>query len=98
MEWYRGRLVAYSLGNFMGYRSLSNDGPRGVGAVLAVDLGPDGDWVGGEFLPTRMVDPGLPEPDPDRQAVRQVRVLSADDFGTCAVDLSAAGRIGDPAC
>ena len=98
MEWYRGRLIAYSLGNFTGYRALSNDGPKGVGAVLAIELEPDGGWLGGSLVPTRMVDPGVPEPDPDRRAVEQVRALSADDFGECAVELSDAGRIGDPAC
>ena len=98
MEWYQGRLIAYSLGNFMGYRALSNDGPKGVGAILTFELEPDGSWAGGRLLATRMVDPGLPEPDPGRRAVAQVRALSAEDFGTCAVDLGAAGRIRDPAC
>ena len=98
MEWYRGRLIAYSLGNFMGYRSLSNDGPNGVGAVLSVELMPDGSFSGGRLVGVRMVDPGLPRPDPGRQAVAQVRSLSADDFGTCGVDLSAKGGIGEPTC
>ena len=98
MEWYEGRLIAYSLGNFMGYRALSNDGPKGVGAILSIELAPDGSWVGGRLVATRMVDPGLPEPDPRREAVDQVRRLSADDFGGCAVTLAEAGRIGDPRC
>ena len=98
MEWYRERLIAYSLGNFMGYRALSNDGPRGVGAILSIELARDGGWLGGRLMATRMVDPGLPVPDPARRAVQQVRTLSADDFGECAVELSQEGRIGDPAC
>ena len=28
MEWYRGRLIAYSLGNFVGYGTLNTSGPR----------------------------------------------------------------------
>ena len=30
MEWYRGRLIAYSLGNFVGYHTLATDGVTGV--------------------------------------------------------------------
>ena len=26
MEWYRGRLIAYSLGNFVGYHTLATSG------------------------------------------------------------------------
>ena len=98
MEWYEDRLIAYSLGNLMGYRSLSNDGPKGVGAILTVELAADGSWVGGELVPTRMVDPGLPEVDPDRQAVEQVGTLSEEDFGDCGVVLSADGDLGTSSC
>ena len=98
MEWYRDRLIAYSLGNFMGYRALSNDGPKGVGAILTVELAADGSWLGGELVPVRMVDPGLPEPDPERRAIDQVSSLSREDFGGCGVVLSDAGELGPPAC
>lgn len=98
MEWYRDRLIAYSLGNFVGYRSLSNDGPKGVGAILSVELTADGGWLGGEVVPTRMVDPGLPELDPDRRAVEQVRSLSREDFAGCGVVVSDAGELGTPTC
>ena len=39
MEFYKGRLIAYSLGNFAGGgKSLSNDGRLGWGGVLKVSL------------------------------------------------------------
>jgi hypothetical protein len=98
MEWYRGRLIAYSLGNLMGYRALSNDGPKGVGAILTATLAADGSWLGGELVPTRMVDPGLPEVDPGRQALDQVGTLSLEDFGDCGVVLSDDGELETPTC
>ena len=40
MEWYRGRLIAYSLGNFVGYRTLATRRVTGVTGILQVTLGP----------------------------------------------------------
>src|SRR5262249_42311426 len=44
MEFYEGRLIAYSLGNFCGYAVLSTDGFLGVGGILKVTLHADGTW------------------------------------------------------
>ena len=46
MEFYKGRLIAYSLGNFCGYRVLSTAGFLGVGGVLKVTLN-EGRHLGG---------------------------------------------------
>jgi Bacterial capsule synthesis protein PGA_cap len=89
MEFYRGRLIAYSLGNFAGYKALGYSGVVGVGGVLKVSLHKDGSFAGGTLVPTRMAAPGLPALDPARQALSLVRGLSA-------ADLPATGaRIGD---
>ena len=64
MEFYKGRLIAYSLGNFCGYKVLSSNGFSGVGGVLKVTLKKDGSWVGGELVPTEMVRGGLPGAGP----------------------------------
>jgi hypothetical protein len=89
MEFYKGRLIAYSLGNFAGYRSLGYTGVVGVGGVLKVTLRPDGGYVKGQLVATRMVAPGLPAVDPGRQALPLVRSLSDADLPSTGV------RIGD---
>lgn len=93
MEFYRGRLIAYSMGNFAGYRTLSSAGPMGVGGILAVRLRPDGTWVGGTLTGTRLVDRGLPALDPRRAALPLVRRLSVADLGPSAVTLSPTGAL-----
>ncbi len=98
MEWYRGSLIAYSMGNFTGYRTLSNDGASGIGGILTVELAQDGTWRGGRLVATQMVDPGFPQVDPRRRAVDLVRELSRADFGGCGVDLSADGELAPPTC
>jgi poly-gamma-glutamate capsule biosynthesis protein CapA/YwtB (metallophosphatase superfamily) len=89
MEFYKGRLIAYSLGNFAGYKALGYTGVVGVGGVLHVTLRRDGSYVGGSLTPTKMVAPGLPATDPARQALSLVRGLSDADLPTSGA------RIGD---
>ena len=93
MEWYRGRLIAYSLGNFLGNGTLSISGPGGVSAVLQVELRRDGSWAGGRLVPVRLVPPGLPELDPGKAALGEVRDLSRQDFGPRGVRVSAGGAL-----
>jgi hypothetical protein len=98
MEWYRGRLIAYSMGNFLGYETLSNAGPAGIGGIVSLRLARDGTWDGGELVGTVMADPGVPQIDPARQALTMVRTLSSADFGPCGVDISPSGDLGTPTC
>ncbi len=85
IEFYQGRLVAYSLGNFAGYRSLSSNGWNGVGAILKVTLNHDGTWVSGQLVATEMVGAGTPAIDTDLRALAFVDNLSVQDFGPAAV-------------
>ena len=98
MEWYRGRLIAYSLGNFTGYRTLATDGPVGIGGILTLRLAADGTWNSGRLVATVMVDPGLAQIDPAQQALGVVQDLSRADFGACGVDISTAGELSAPTC
>ena len=81
LEFYRGRLIAYSLGNFCGYRALSSRGYSGVGAVLKVTLNRDGTWVAGQLIATEMVGPGTPAIDTDLRALAFADNLSVQNFG-----------------
>jgi len=84
MEFYQGRLIAYSLGNFCGYAVLSSTGWSGVGGILKVTLTRDGTWVSGELIATEMVNRGLPALDQERRALAFVDELSVADFGNAA--------------
>lgn len=80
MAWYRGRLIAYSLGNFAGYGNFALDGDLGVSGVLQATLRADGSWKRGRLLPLRLADGGTPRPDPSARGVELVRTLSREDF------------------
>jgi hypothetical protein len=98
MEFYKGRLIAYSLGNFAGGGgALSNNGRLAWGGVLHVSLRPDGGWASGEFRPTYMNGAGKPTPDPDERGLKAVQQLSRSDFGSTAAKLGSNGSITPPA-
>jgi poly-gamma-glutamate capsule biosynthesis protein CapA/YwtB (metallophosphatase superfamily) len=93
MEFYQGKLIAYSMGNFAGYRVLSTAFPAGVGGVLRATLTKDGRWVSGALVPTQMVDGGIPAPDQRSRALALVRDLSAADLPASAVKVGADGAL-----
>ncbi|MFL6078215.1 MAG: CapA family protein [Mycobacteriales bacterium] len=98
MEWYKGKLIAYSMGNFAGYKSLSTSGPRGIGGITHITLRADGTFVRGQLASSRMVGAGTPALDPSHRAVTTVRQLSTADFGHCAAQLSPTGTLSPPTC
>jgi poly-gamma-glutamate capsule biosynthesis protein CapA/YwtB (metallophosphatase superfamily) len=93
MEWYRGRLIAYSLGNFSSYRNFNTNGSGGVSAVVRVTLRSDGRWVRGDLVPIRLVGDGTPVRDQARTALGVVRRLSQEDFGRRGARVDARGNL-----
>jgi len=91
MEWYQGRLIAYSLGNFAGYKVFSLGGPLSTSVILRVTLRGDGKFETGRLVPTHLVGAGLPAIDPAEAAHGVVRTLSRQDFGARAVKISSDG-------
>jgi hypothetical protein len=96
MEWYRGRLAAYSLGNFEGCHTLSTSGDLSLSGVLQVTLRSDGSWLGGELVPVHLVGCGVPERDPAEAAHGFVRERSKEDFGSRGVRISRTGVLLPP--
>ena len=93
MEWYHGHLIAYSLGNFAGYKVFAMGGPLSISGILRVTLRGDGGFDSGTLVPTRMVGGGLPALDPAETAHGMVRTLSKEDFGARAVKVSSSGQL-----
>lgn len=91
MEWYNDRLIAYSLGNFAGYKVFSLGGPLSVSGILRVTLRSDGTFETGRLVPTRLVGEGVPALDPTEAAHGIVRTLSRQDFGARGVRVSRDG-------
>ena len=91
MEMYKGRLIAYSMGNFAGYSVFSLGGVLSTSGVLQVTLNPDGSFRNGRLRPTQLIGEGTPAPGGD--GIDLVRELSQDDFGSRAPRIDARGVI-----
>jgi hypothetical protein len=95
LEVYRGRLVAYSLGNFAGTGNFASGGTLSVSGLLSVRVDRRGRlrsaWWHGMALD------GTGAPSADRGASRAlVASLSARDFGAAAPRILRSGRILPP--
>lgn len=97
MEWYHGRLIAYSLGNFLGDGTLSIGGVLGASGILDVTLGATGAYLRGDLTPVRLVSPGVPAIDRAEAAYGIVRTLSREDFGRNAMRVTVTGQLLPPA-
>lgn len=93
MENIDGRLVAYSLGNFATYYGISVEGIKGIAPILVVTLNGDGEFVEGRIHSTIQLRPDGPSVDPRKRALKLLRDLSYDDFGTPGIQFNADGRI-----
>ncbi len=96
IEFYRNRLIAYSLGNFATYRGFNLSGPLGITAVLQLEFGADRTLARGRLVPMKQLPQRGPFPDPDSTAIHLIRRLSAEDFGATAAVITETGEILPP--
>ncbi len=80
LEFYKDKLVVYSMGNFATYGSFNLRGPQGLGMVVDVELDGRGHFQAGRLLATRQEGRGIPQPDPSNEVVGLVRQLTGEDF------------------
>jgi hypothetical protein len=93
MERYHGRLIAYSLGNFVGYKNFGTGGTLSLSAILSVQLRGDGTFADGTWTSLRLDRAALPHPDPSHASAHLVARLSRDDFGAAAARIAPDGAI-----
>lgn len=86
LEIYRGRLIAYSLGNFSTWETFSLAHPLNISAILGVTMAANGVVTAVDLTPVIIEKPGRPRIDPERTAVGIVRQLSTEDIGAPVID------------
>jgi len=93
IEWYNGKLIVHSLGNFGGGQNLfSTDGALGRSAVLTATIREDGTLVSASVTATRMDGDGYPQLDEDNGAFEDFNEL-AEDFGDAGVTVGDDGAL-----
>lgn len=84
-EIYKGKMIAYSLGNFFASNNLSTKGIMKFSGILNVDLDKQGTLKRARFIPAYIGPDGTPYIDYEKTAINMVNTLSKEDFGENAL-------------
>ena len=93
MEVYKGRFIAYSLGNFCTPYNVSLTGISGYAPVVEINIDADGSFIDGKinsFLQARGVGP---RHDPAGSVAREIRSLSIADIPQSEAAIDNEGNI-----
>ncbi len=93
VELYKNKLIAYSLGNFVGYRALSTEGVLGKSLILQVKLTTKGDFISGQIIPVFLDQEGIPHPDKQFSSVHLISNLTKSDFPNTSLSINNNGQI-----
>ena len=80
IEVYKGRLIVYSLGNFLTYGRFNLRGLTGQAPLFEISIRPNGEFLGGKivsFLQDYDLGPRL---DSNHRAAKTIKRLSEEDF------------------
>jgi hypothetical protein len=94
MEVYNGKLIAYSLGNFLTYGNINVSGISGVTCVLEASFdAASGDFLTGRVIPVVQRAPGIPVFDSTKQSITLLQTLMHEDFPQGALELDNDGLL-----
>ncbi|BAZ38938.1 putative poly-gamma-glutamate biosynthesis protein [Calothrix sp. NIES-4101] len=93
MEVYKGKLIAYSLGNFLGYKTFSTVGEKGNSLILEAKLNQDGDFVSGKITSLRLNKQGIPQVDKSHQTSKLVNFLTKNNFPKGKLTITSQGEV-----
>jgi poly-gamma-glutamate capsule biosynthesis protein CapA/YwtB (metallophosphatase superfamily) len=96
VEVYKGRFIAYSLGNFWTYGSFNLTGESGYAPIADITVGKDGSLLSARIVSARQTKPGGPVLDPTNAAAKQIAMLTARDFPETGTTVSADGTVSWP--
>jgi hypothetical protein len=93
MQFYKGHLIAYSLGDFATYQDFSTAGTLEDSGILHVTLTGTGNFVSASWTSLLLTSEGQPYVDTSGQAAQLVNQLSVEDFGSAAAEIQPNGTI-----
>ncbi len=97
VEVYKGRFIAYSLGNFSTYSRFNLSGPNGIAPLINIQVDNRGEFLGGKVVPVHQPGEGGAKPDPQRRAITKLQELMKADFPEADLRLTNEGVFVLPA-
>lgn len=80
IELYKGRLIAYSLGNFATYYGISVSGDKGLAPILVATIDGNGQFMNGEIVSATQRRPLGPIIDDEHRAYERIWELTEQDM------------------
>lgn len=93
VELYKGKFIAYSLGNFCTYGKFGLSGNLGLAPVLKLYITKSGDFSHGRIFPFKQVRRGFPVYDESFEAVELMKRMTESDFPETTIQISPDGKI-----
>lgn len=93
VEVYKDRLIAYSLGNFCTYKSVSVQGVCGLSPLLKITLSKKGRFMSGRIMSYKQSHDGGLMPDISNGAAHRIKFLTMGDFEQPGLTIADDGTI-----
>ncbi len=90
---YKGRFIAYSLGNFATYSRFNLSGPNGLAPLIELKLTKKGEFLTGQIHSAKQLGEGGPTVDPTNAAAEEIKRLTLLDFPEAPLLISEEGKI-----
>ncbi len=92
IDLYKGKFIAYSMGNFCTYGQFNLKGPNGIAPILRLQVSKNGDFLGGRIVSVMQQGKGGPVIDPTGQSLEAIRRLTESDIPEAKAKFDASGR------
>ena len=93
IDLYKGRFIAYSLGNFCTYGRFNLQGANGFAPIVKVFIDKNGKFVEGQIFSIVQKGRGGAELDPQNQAIHEIIRLTEADFPDSELAIAPNGTI-----
>lgn len=92
-ELYKGKFIAYSLGNFNTYGRFSLNGKKGIAPLLDIKIDKNGDFLYANVISTKQTKTDGLQIDNEQQAFDEMKRLTKLDFPNTELDFGQEGKI-----
>ena len=93
MDLYKNRLIAYSLGNFCTYKSVSVEGVCGLAPLLKVNINKKGEFLNGRIIALKQTHADGLLRDSSNRVIKRIKYLTNVDFPQSGLEISDDGVI-----
>lgn len=92
MEIYNNSFIAYSLGNFVGYKQFSLAGNNGISAILQITLNNNLKIDSAKVIPIKLINGGIPSVDSSNEAIKKLNNYADLDFPNSGIKFNSEGE------